>query len=168
MNSKKSLEDLIRDNRKEFDDLRAPAHVWNRIVSQPVKVHPMWKWSAIAASALLLLSVGFIIGFKTQSGPGIKGWDEYAETEKYYESRINVKMEQIKTLDVSNEVLNDLQVLDDVYHELKTQLLQDPNADAEVLLSTMIRHHQQKLEVMEEILNRVDKYKNNVDENLEM
>ena len=70
-------------------------------------------------------------------------------------------MEEIKALKVSDEVLADIRVLDDVYYELKTQLLEDPNADSQLLLSAMIRHQQQKLEVMEEILNRVDKYKSN-------
>jgi hypothetical protein len=70
-------------------------------------------------------------------------------------------MEEIRSLQVSDEVLADIRILDDVYYELKTQLIEDPNADSQLLLSAMIRHQQQKLEVMEEILNRVDKYKSN-------
>lgn len=160
MNTKKTLKDFIRTHRSEFDDLKAPPGIWERISPAP-KVHYIWKWSAIAASALLLISFGYIMGMKIQSKPDIAGWDEYAETEKYYESRINQKMEEIKALKVSDEVLADIRVLDDVYYELKTQLLEDPNADSQLLLSAMIRHQQQKLEVMEEILNRVDKYKSN-------
>ena len=98
----------------------------------------------------------------------ITGWDEYRETEQYYQSRINQKMEIIKTLGVGNEVMEDIRVLDDVYYELKTQLMKDPNADADVLLNAMIRHQQQKLKVMEEILGRVDKYKTNENESQEM
>ncbi len=37
-----------------------------------------------------------------------------------------------------------------------------------MLLSTMIRHQQQKLEVMEEILTRVDKYPTTESKNHEM
>ena len=103
-----------------------------------------------------------------QARPDIAGWKEYQETEQYYESRIQAKMDKIKTLTVSDEVMGDIQVLDDVYQQLRTQLLEDPNADSQVLLSAMIRHQQQKLEIMEKILNRVDKYKTNEKEGHEM
>ena len=66
------------------------------------------------------------------------------------------------------QVLTDIQVLDEVYEQLRKQLLEDPNADTELLLSAMIRHQQQKLDIMEKILNRVDKYQSNESSNHEM
>ena len=160
------LEDFIRDNKAAFDDLKAPRGLWNRIDQKDRPVHPWWKWSAIAASALLLIAVGYIFGMKTQSKHEIAGWDEYLETEKYYQARIDRKMEKIKTLPVKDEVMADIEVLDEVYGQLRKQLLEDPNADAELLISAMIKHQQQKLEVMEKIVDRVGKYKSN--ENHEM
>ncbi len=165
---KDSLEGFIHKHRAEFDDLKAPAGLWEGISPNPKQVHSLWKLTAVAATALLLVSVGYIIGTGNSQNPDIAGWDEYIETEQYYESRISQKMEEIKTLEVSDEILADIQILDDVYHDLKTQLMEDPNADTQVLLSAMIRHHQQKLEVMEEILNRVDKYKSNENEGHQM
>ncbi|MEO5906277.1 MAG: hypothetical protein ABIQ11_06095 [Saprospiraceae bacterium] len=168
MRKQTGLEDFIRDHRSDFDDLKAPPGVWNRINGEKTKVHSLWKWSAVAASALLMLSLGYILGTNAQKEPARAEWQEYQETEQYYESRIQEKMEQIKTLPVREEVMTDIRVLDEVYLQLKAQLLEDPNADAEVLLSAMIRHQQQKLEVMEEILNRVDKYQSNEKEVIEM
>lgn len=161
MNRGPSLEDFIRDHRAEFDDLKAPARVWQKLDQRSPRVHSLWKWSAVAASALLLVSLGYIFGARVYDRTDIAGWEEYQETEQYYESRIQAKMEKIKTLAVSDEVLADIQMLDDVYQQLRTQLLEDPNADTQVLLSAMIRHQQQKLEIMEKILTRVDKYKTN-------
>ena len=155
------LEEFIRQNRSSFDDLKAPASAWKKIEASQRQPKPLLKWYAVAASALLLVAVGYIFGMKSQSGPDIAGWEEYKETEKYYEARINVKMEKIKSLPVSEEVLADIKVLDEVYEQLRTQLLNDPNADAEWLLSAMIRHQQQKLEAMEKILDRVEKYNTN-------
>lgn len=168
MKRKNSLEEFIQEHRAAFDDLKAPAGLWERINKTPAKVHSLWKWIAVAASSLLLITVGYIMGMRGQHHPDIAGWDEYVETEQYYEARISQKMEEIKTLEVSDEVLADIKILDDVYHDLKTQLTEDPNADTHVLLSAMIRHQQQKLEVMEEILNRVDKYKSNDNEGHQM
>ena len=168
MKTRSTLEDFIRDHKSEFDDLKAPAGVWQRIDQSKPKVHHLWKWSAVAATALLLVSLGYIFGTSFHTGPDIAGWKDYQETEQYYESRIQSKMDKIKTLAVSDEVMADIQVLDDVYQQLRTQLLEDPNANPQVLLSAMIRHQQQKLEIMEKILTRVDKYKTNEKEGHEM
>lgn len=168
MKKQTGLEDFIRDHRDDFDDLKAPPGVWNKISGEKPKVHLLWKWSAVAASALLIMSLGYILGTNVRKEPAMAEWQEYQETEQYYESRISAKMEQIKTLPVRDEVMTDIRVLDEVYLQLKTQLMEDPNADAQVLLSAMIRHQQQKLEVMEEVLNRVDKYKSNEQDVIKM
>ena len=163
-----NLERFIRENREAFDDLKAPAGVWERINKKERPVVHFWKWTAIAASALLLISVGYIFGLKTQSRSDIAGWDEYQETEKFYQARIDQKMEEIKALPVGQEVMNDIQMLDEVYEQLRKQLLEDPNADTQLLLSAMIKHQQQKLDIMEKVLNRVEKYKSNESVNHEM
>ncbi len=159
------LEQFIKENRGSFDHLKAPAGLWDRVAPVRKVEFPVWKYTAIAASALLLVAVGYIFGMKSQSGPHIAGMEEYEEAERYYQSRIDQKMETIKTLPVSQEVLNDLQVLDEVYVQLRKQLEEDPNADAQLLLSAMIRHQQQKLDMMEKIVNRVDKYQNHDQKN---
>lgn len=168
MKKQDPLEDFIRDNRASFDDLKAPAGLWARIDKKDKPVFNLWKLTTIAASALLLIAVGYIFGIKAQAKPQIAGWDEYQEAEQYYQSRIDTKMQQIKTLPVSEEVMNDIQVLDEVYEQLRKQLMEDPNANTELLLSAMIRHQQQKLAVMEKILNRVDKYQKGENSNHEM
>lgn len=162
------LESFIRDNRASFDDLKAPRGVWERIDKKDRPVLHLWKWTAVAASALLLVAVGYIFGMKTQSKPAIAGWEEYQETEKYYQARIDKDMEKIKSLPVSNEVMTDLQALDEVYQQLRQQLLEDPNADTQLLMSAMIKHQKQKLEIMEKIVDRVSKYQTNEKENHEM
>ena len=168
MKEQDPLETFIRDNRSSFDDLKAPQRVWGRIDKKDRPVINLWKWSAVAASALLLVAVGYIFGIKDQARPDVAGWDEYMEAENYYQSRIDMKMQEIKTLPVSQEVINDIQVLDEVYAQLRKQLMEDPNANTQLLLSAMIRHQQQKLDVMEKILNRVDKYQKSESNNHEM
>lgn len=153
------LEDFIKSNKESFDDLKAPSKVWRGIERKlEPKVHPLWKWCAVAASALLLVSVGYIFGIKQNATRQIAGWEQFEEAERFYQTRINVRMEKIKALSVSDEVLSDIEVLDEVYQQLRQQLMQDPGVNAEVLLATMIKHQRKKLEVMDEILDRVKKY----------
>ncbi|HZV70131.1 MAG TPA: DUF4179 domain-containing protein [Saprospiraceae bacterium] len=168
MKSKSGLEDFIRNHRNEFDDLKAPERVWEKLDNRSPRVHHLWKWSAVAACALLLISIGYIFGTKSNSNIDLAGWKEYQETEQYYEARIQSRMDKINMLAVSNEVTADLQVLDDIYQQLRTRLIDDPNADPQVLLNAMIRHQQQKLEIMEKILTHVDKYKKNEKDSREM
>jgi len=168
MKQKDSLADFIKANRASFDDLKAPKGAWERIDKKDRPVVHLWKWTAIAASALLLIAVGYIFGMKTKAQPEIAGWDEYLETEKYYQSRIDVNLEKIKALPVGNEVMTDIETLDEVYQQLRKQLMEDPNADTELLLSAMIKHQQQKLDIMEKIIERVSKYNTNENENHEM
>ena len=162
---KDSLERFIHENRDAFDDLKAPKGMFEKIVPRDRTANPLWKWMAIAATALLLISVGYIAGTKTNPETRVAGWNEFQEAEQYYQSKIDAKMELIKTLPVSNEVMSDIQVLDEVYGQLRKQLLEDPNADSKVLLHAMIKHQKQKLDVMDDILNRVEKYKKNENDN---
>ena len=158
---KDSLERFIHENRDAFDDLKAPKGLFENIVPRERRVSPMWKWMAVAASALLLIMSGYIVGTKTSPETRVAGWNEFQEAEQFYQSKIDAKMELIKTLPVSNEVMSDIQVLDEVYGQLRKQLLEDPNADSKVLLHAMIKHQRQKLDVMDNILNRVEKYNKN-------
>jgi hypothetical protein len=170
MEKKDALAAFIKTNANSFDDLKAPPQVWQRISekTKSAPVHSLWKWSAVAASALLLIVAGYLFGIKAHAKPDIAGWDEYLEAEQFYQVRINQQMEKIKKFPVGQEVMNDIQLLDEVYMDLRTQLLEDPNANTELLLSAMIKHQQQKLGVMEKILQRVNKYQTNENENHEM
>lgn len=168
MENKDSLEKFIAGNRAAFDDKKAPPGVWSRIDKREAPVHHLWKWSAIAASALLLIAVGYIMGDRMNTNNQTPAWAEYQETENFYQVRIDQKMDEVKALPVSNEVLNDLKMLDEVYEELRKQLLADPNADASVLLMAMVKHQQQKLDVLEKIINRVNKYNKNENKNHEI
>ncbi len=162
MEKEDALEQFIRSHREELDALKAPSRVWRaKNQGQGSHVHPLWKWSAVAASALLLMAMGYILGLRTVPGQSIAGWQEFEEAEQYYQARINTRMEKIKTLPVSDEVLGDIQALDEVYAQLREQLLHDPHARAEVLLAAMIKHQKQKLDIMDDILDRVEKYKSN-------
>ncbi len=168
MSNRDSLENFVTSNRDSFDDLKAPAGVWSRIEKKERPVHHLWKWSAVAASALLLIAVGYIIGDRMNTPTQKPGWAEFQETENFYQGRINQKLDEVKALPVSSEVLNDLQMLDEVYAELKNQLREDPNADAQVLLAAMVRHNKKKLEVLEKIIHRVSKYQNDENQNREI
>ena len=158
MKKHESLEEFIRSHREDFDDLKAPPRVWYHVNPSQPKVHVMWKWTAVAASSLLLILSGYLIGSRSAGPQSIAGWKEYQDKSQYYEAQIEQKLVQLKTMNVGDDVLTDIRLLDNVYQEMRDQLLNDPGADTEALFDAMIRHQRQKLEVMEEIIHRYDKY----------
>lgn len=168
MRNKDSLEKFITNNRSSFDDLKAPSRVWTQIEKKDRPVFHMWKWSAVAASALLLIAIGYILGDRANAPVQNEQWAEYQETENFYQARVSQKLDEIKSLPVSEEVLSDIQMLDDVYDDLRRQLMDDPNADARILLTAMVKHNKQKLEVLEKIISRVNKYQKNKNQNHEI
>jgi hypothetical protein len=168
MRNKDSLEKFITNNRSSFDDLKAPSGVWTRIEKKDRPVFHMWKWSAVAASALLLIAIGYILGDRANAPVQNEQWAEYQETENFYQAQVSQKLDEIKSLPVSEEVLSDIQMLDDVYEDLRRQLMDDPNADARILLTAMVKHNKQKLEVLEKIISRVNKYQKNENQNHEI
>jgi hypothetical protein len=158
MKKKVALEEFIRSHRQEFDDLKAPSRVWYHVNPSPPRVNVMWKWTAVAASALLLVLSGYLIGSRSGNPRDIAGWKEYQDKSQYYEAQIEQKLVQLKAMNIGDDVLSDIRLLDHVYQEMRDQILNDPGADTEALFNAMIRHQRQKLEVMEEIINRYDKY----------
>lgn len=161
---------FISTHKEDFDELKAPRHVWEELDSKlfpKQRVHPGWKWTAIAASVLLCIGVGYTIGYR-QSDHQIAGWKEYEEAESYYQMRISNKLNDMRNAGVEENVLHDLEMLDTVYLDLRDRLEKDPNTNSKQVLSKMILHQQQKLKAMELILDKVEKYKPDQHEILEM
>ena len=113
------LEEFIKQNRSSFDDLKAPADMWHKVRPYKLRlVHASWKWIAVAASVLFLITAAFMAGSYQGRKDGM-AWKEFETTEQYYTQRVSAKMEQIRLLGVGEEVMSDIQVLDEVYHQLR-------------------------------------------------
>lgn len=86
--------------------------------------------------------------------PGNNIIPEFAETEKYYNSKVNSSMKELKVYlvkypEVATDMKKDLAELDSVYRTLKRDL--GDNVAQEEILSAMIQNYRMKLQLLEDI-----------------
>lgn len=79
---------------------------------------------------------------------------EFAETEKYYNRKVNSTMKELKVYlvkypDVATDMKKDLAELDSVYRTLKRDL--GDNVAQEEIISAMIQNYRMKLQLLEDI-----------------
>lgn len=173
MNDKNNtIEDFISDNRAAFDSEYPSDKVWDKIQqSLPATKKKPWiirldmKVVGIAASLLILLGVGVLIGLSLQEESRTNGemlysdrhLNEYKEAEQFFVSQVDNKLERIKALKGEDKELeNDLKQLDDVFGELRQELVNTHHGNAEQVVSAMIMTYQAKIDLLERVLNRIE------------
>ncbi len=159
------LEDFIKQNRSAFDFDEPGGHLWKAIEADlPVKKNRLRlisRISGIAASVLILLSAGFYLGTRQQSNQlsqdafaSQQQYREFQEAQQYYISTIKDKMDKVEDMGAEEETLNDLKQLDEVYEELKTELLENQYKDKDYLINLMINNYKTKIGILERIIEK--------------
>ena len=80
---------------------------------------------------------------------------EYREASTYFASQIDSKMDELKQYKSSESVVNDLNNIDQISSELKLEIVKNPDQDQDLLVQEMIRQYQQKLNVLNKILDKI-------------
>ena len=175
--SRDKLEKYILDHREQFDELEPDPALWDKIGSRKAPVFRInWggvAWRAAAVVAIFIGSYyfhdymasrkpekGFLAGkLDDMESPMVK---ELIEAEAYYTSQINMRKEEVFKLtanspDVQREINTELVEMDKVFEELKDDL--KDNADNEEVIEAMIQNYRLKLDILEEMLNRLQESK---------
>ncbi len=169
---KDPLEAFVLENHAKFDTEMLPKGIWSAIenrldeqqtvVLSSVKKTIYWRqYLNIAASALILLSIGAIGGIyfvKQSQIPNTIAQQvdpEYPETEQYYVSKVNSKVKQLAAYPNNKDVEIDLAQIDQFIFDLKTELIQAPKSSREEIVKTMIAHYQIKLDLLDKVLKQL-------------
>jgi hypothetical protein len=171
----KRLEDFMKANREEFDDLEPSADLWNRIEKhlpaegtlpkkREAKMFSLSFVMKVAASIIIVMGVCFVIYVRNE---GKKGVDfaainpTYAKQQVQYASQVESKLSEIKSLtkndpemyaDFSHEIAK----MDSTYKRLNRDLATSPNQ--ELVLRAMIQNLQMQTEVLNQQLNIIEQY----------
>ncbi len=163
------LENFIRENRETLDSEIPDLKVWANVAkATPAKAKIVgigWQRSLLrAAASVALLIVGLTAGiWYARSGepPAMamsEVSNEYAELEHYFQRDIAGKTQKLATFSGSQpvEVNQDLQQLDNVMAELRSELADVPEGNREQVVRAMIENYKAKAAILERVLERLE------------
>ncbi|UAM98790.1 hypothetical protein K8354_02895 [Polaribacter litorisediminis] len=131
---------------------------------QPTHQKTPWKWLSVAASVVLVL--GFWLGSNHQKRQ-IELADispKMQEVQNYFVSTINRELKTIeknRSLDtetIIEEALDELEELEDNYKLFIKELNNIGNTTK--IINAMIKNYQQRLEILENVLQQIEQIKN--------
>jgi len=170
----KGLEDFIRTNHSEFDDLEPDAGIWAKIEKQLPPQEEKKKADAktfslgfvlrVAASVIIVMGISFVIFLRSVNKPGVdlaRINPEYAKQQVHYASLVETKRTELKQLaktdpDLYLEFSKEIAQMDSTYKKLNSDLATSPNQ--ELVLRAMIRNLQTQTEVLNQQLGVVEQY----------
>jgi hypothetical protein len=144
------LEDLIKDNKKEFEQ-NLPDGIWESI-DQKVNKKPFFfnknlTIFKVAAGIILCLSLGFLVGKYNKSASSSFVGNEYSPAVSLslvnYSQTVKQKRENLQYLkekmpELHSAFATDLAKLEENFVKLKSELPQNPNRDQ--LIDAMIQN----------------------------
>ncbi|WP_405568096.1 hypothetical protein [Polaribacter sp. Asnod6-C07] len=164
------MEDKLHNFFSENDfDFQEPhsGHLerFERKLNSPKKVNrTSWKWLSVAASVVLVL--GFWLGSTHQKrmidladvSPKLEEVQDYFVTTINQELKTVEKNRSLETESIIEEALDHLEELEDNYRLFILELNADVNKTT--IINSMIRNYQQRLEILENVLQQIEQIKN--------
>lgn len=165
--SKDRLEEFVKANRDDFDFREPSPELWQRII-QPEpqrKIVPFRKYLYRAAVILVVISIGSAVIWQSgmfSTNRVAKNADpellELMETEEYYSSQVNKKMDEIRRCyytnpELKDEVESDLNELESMYKVLKTDL--EDNISNRSVIEAMIENNRYRLQLCDDVLAQI-------------
>jgi len=172
---KDELKKYTDDHRQDFEAYSIDADdLWDGIESRLDKVDqksnnsPWGRVLKVAAMIMVVCTIAFGYYLNSQrisiekNGIALHNISsELADTEAFYTTQINEKIESIELVsgELDPAILVQLELLDEEYQSLKDDLKDD--ADSEEVVNAMIGYYRLKLNMLEKILNEIKKNKDN-------
>ncbi|MCC8425081.1 hypothetical protein [Mucilaginibacter sp. UR6-11] len=169
----KRLEDFIKTNRQEFDDLEPRANLWSRIEIELPQQFTEQKREAktfslgfvlrVAAIVIMVMGACFFTYLRRQ--PATVNYaainPEYAKKRVQYTSLIATQRTELKSIAKSDpqlykEFTAEIGKMDSTYKKLNKDLLTSPNQEA--VLRAMIRNLRVQTEVLNQQLNVIEQF----------
>jgi hypothetical protein len=174
----KQLEDFIRNNSEQFDDLEPRMELWGRIATElqqqdkiseqagkrEAKTFSLGFVMRVAAVVIMVMGLGFILYVKNEKSGKIDYAainPEYAKQRVEYASLVQAKRTEVKNLTIRNpdlykEFSADIANMDSTYKKLNHDLATSPNQER--VLRAMIRNLQIQTEVLNQQLNVIEQF----------
>jgi hypothetical protein len=168
------LEEFVKANRKEFNDIEPSAELWGRI-EKDMPVHFGQKKSEaktfslgfvlrIAASVILVMGVCFVFYLRKQNNNTVNYANinpVYAEQQIHYTQLIATKRVELQNIahtdpELYKEFSNETAKMDSAYRKLNSYLPTSPNP--ELVLRAMIKNLEIQMQVLNQQLSIIEQY----------
>lgn len=174
------LENFVQENRQAFDDKMPKALLWDNIEARLDELQPKqetvvpktkvislrsrtYRYAKVAAVGLILLVAGGFIGsywtMQQQKSVTLGSIsEEYEELESFYSQKVNQQMSELKKYNYDKNIIKDIEELDTAFKELEKELsTKGIDTDNELIINEMIDNYQAKIEILERVLNGLEK-----------
>jgi len=171
----KRLEDFVKTNREEFDEMEPSADLWSRIEKElpaqyqepkkrEIKTFSLGFVMRVAATVIVVMGIGFAAYLRSTKKEGIDFAainPVYAQQQIQYTSLIETKRTELKSIAKTDPALYkefSLQIakMDSTYKQLNSDLATSPNQER--VLHAMIRNLQIQTEVLNQQLNVIEQF----------
>lgn len=170
----KRLDDFIKNNRHEFDELEPGSNLWDKIEEELPQQFREQKREAktfslgfvlrVAAMVFVVMGACFFAYLKSSKPATINFAainPEYAKQQVQYASLIASKRTELKSVakadpQLYHEFTAELTKMDSTYRKLNKDLATSPNQEA--VLRAMIRNLQVQTEVLNQQLNVIEQF----------
>ena len=170
----KRLDDFIKANKEEFDDLEPKPSLWLNIeerladefteTPKDKKTFSLGFVLRVAASVIFIMGISFALYLRSVKNTTVNLVainPEYAKEQVHYTALISTKRTELKALSKSDpelykEFSAEIAKMDSTYKKLNNDLATSPNQ--ELVLRAMIRNLQIQTEVLNQQLNVIEQF----------
>jgi len=170
----KRLENFIKNNKEEFDELEPDFDLWNKIEKgltvkeappkREAKTFTLGFVMRVAAIVFVVMTIAFVFYVKNEKQAGVNFAainPEYAQQQKHYASLVANKRSELKTLaktdpELYTEFSGEIAKMDSTYKKLNNDLATSPNQES--VLRAMIRNLQIQTEVLNQQLQVIEQF----------
>lgn len=163
------LEEFVKNNREDFDQLEPSPEVWEKIktkTARPVSFRILRVSMRVAAVAVIVLATTFFaVNFMNSNEQDFAfnsddpELQELIEAEAFYAHEVKDKLKEIRKCYYTNpelktDIENDLTELEKMYTNLKTNL--KDNVSNKAVIEAMIENNRYRLKLVNDVLEQLN------------
>jgi hypothetical protein len=163
------LEEFIKANREEFDQMEPSQQVWDNISGNSAKQkvlrlnRTLMRVAAILVfvivSSALLLKTNILLPDRMAQNIDDPEIRELIEAEAYYAQQVDGKLKEIQKCyytnpELKHEIETDLNELQDMYNMLKLDLKE--NISQKIVIEAMIENNRIRLKLVDDVLEQIN------------
>lgn len=163
------LEEFIKANREEFDQMEPSQEVWENI-SKNSRKHKVLRLNRkllqvaavvvfVIISSVLILKTNILIPERSAQNTTDPELRELMEAEAYYAQQVDGRLKEIQKCYYTNpelkqEIETDLNELQDMYNTLKLDLKE--NISQKIVIEAMIENNRIRLKLVDDVLEQIN------------